>query len=134
MKETTNQKIDRLTDAIERLVSKQVAPVAPVLPVAPVAPIAPLVATSTEDHVAIATLVVSVAALDTKVTEKFLDVKNDIRGLSEGTSATLADHETRLRTSEAFRQGLIGKISVIAGVISIVVTLIVGYVLNKLGL
>jgi hypothetical protein len=134
MKETTNQKIDRLTDAIERLVSKQVAPVAPVLPVAPVAPIAPLVTTSTEDHVAIATLVVSVAALDTKVTEKFLDVKNDIRGLSDGTSATLADHEARLRTSEAFRQGLIGKISVIAGVISIVVTLIVGYVLNKLGL
>jgi len=137
MKQSTNEKIDALTAAIEKLLLKEVAPVAPVLPVAPIAPVAPvlpLTTTTAEDHVAIATLTVSVAALDTKVTEKFADIKNDIKAISDGTATQLADHEKRLRAVEQYRQNLVGKMSVIVGIITLAVSVIALWIGKKLGL
>ena len=131
---TTNEKLDALTDAIEKLISKEVAPVAVVAPVAPVLPIAPLQTTTSEDHVAIATLVVSVQALDTKFTEKFADIKSDIRALSDGTSTQLADHEKRLRVTEQYQQNLVGKLSAIVGVITIGVSILALWLGKKVGL
>jgi hypothetical protein len=131
MKQTTDQKLDVLVGLMEKIIAN---PVAPVAPVAPVLPIAPLTTTSTEDHVAIATLVVSVAAMDTKFSDKFADIKNDIKGLSDGTATQLADHETRIRTVEQYQQNLVGKMSIIVAGVSLAVSIFFLWVGNKLGL
>jgi hypothetical protein len=131
-----NNEVKRLTDAIEKLLARDVAPVAPVLPVAPVAPVAPIVpllTTTSEDHVAIATLVVSVAGLDTKFTEKFADLKNDIKQLSDGTATQLSDHEKRIRTVEGYQQNLVGKMSVIVGTVTLAVSVIALWIGKKIG-
>src|ERR1017187_9590865 len=119
MKKNTDDKIDALTAVIEKLISKEVAPIAPIAAIAPVAPILPLATTTADDHVAIATLVVSVSGLDTKFTEKFADLKSDIRALSDGTAQQMSDHEKRIPSVEAYQQNLVGKMSVIVGAISI---------------
>ena len=134
MKKNTDDKIDALTNAIERLISKEVAPIAPIAAIAPVAPILPLATTTADDHVAIATLVVSVAGLDTKFTEKFADLKNDIRQLSDGTAQQISDHEKRIRSVEAYQQNLVGKMSVIVGAISIGVSIIALWIGKNFGL
>jgi hypothetical protein len=134
MKQTTNEKIDALTSAIEKLISKEVAPILPIAPVAPIAPIAPLVTTTNEDHVAISNLVLSVTNLDTKFTEKFADLKNDIKGLSDGTATQLADHEQRLRITEQYQSNLVGKLSVIVGTITIAISVIALWIGKQFGL
>jgi hypothetical protein len=137
MKQTINGKIDALTDAIEKPIARPVAPIAPVLPIAPIAPVAPIVpltTTSSEDHVAIATLIVSVQALDTKFTEKFADIKSDIKALSDGTASQLADHEKRIRINEQYQQNLIGKLSVIVGSITIAISVIALWIGKQFGL
>ena len=85
MTQTTDEKIDKLTTAIEKMI------VAPVLPVAPI---------NTQDHDTLTSLVVSVGGLDKKLDDKFQDLKTDIKGIKDGTAATLNDHETRIRKTE----------------------------------
>lgn len=131
MKQNTESQI---LDALEKLLTREVAPVAPVLPVAPVAPILPITSTSADDHLAISNLTLGLANLDQKMTDKFQDIKNDIKGVSDGTASQLADHETRIRTSEAFQQGLTGKMSIIAGGISIIVSVISLWIAKQFGL
>lgn len=131
MKKNTERQI---LDALEKLLTREVAPVAPVLPVAPVAPILPITSTSADDHLAISNLTLGLANLDQKMTDKFQDIKNDIKGVSDGTASQLADHETRIRTSEAFQQGLTGKMSTIAGGISILVSVISLWIAKQFGL
>jgi|ERR1035437_599061 hypothetical protein len=90
MKQTGQNKIDDLTRAIEKLIAKEVAPVAVVAPVAPVLPIAPVLNVNPEDH----NLLIK---LDGKVDA----LKDDIKVLNDGTTLRLADHETRIRLTEA---------------------------------
>ena len=134
MRDSVDKKIDALTSAIEKLLSREVAPIAPVAPVLPVAPVAPIVSTSVDDHLAISNLTLGLANLDAKMTDKFADIKNDIKSVTDGTATQLADHEKRLRIEEAFRQGLNGKISVIAGGISLVIMLIGLWIAKQLGI
>jgi hypothetical protein len=93
-KDNVGKKIDALADLMRELLSREVAPIAPIAPVLPVAPIAPVLSTSTDDHIVISNLALSLGNLDTKVTEKFLDIKNDIKGLSDGTASIVESTTT----------------------------------------
>lgn len=88
-----DQKLDKLTSAIEKLIATPIAPVLPIAPVAPVAPVLPITASNPGDH----DLIIE---LKTTVTTGFAEVKERIQGLTDGTSRQLADHEERLRTVE----------------------------------
>lgn len=81
---TTDDKIDKLTQAIEKMV---IAPVAPVLPVAPVAPVLPI---NSGDH-----------DLLQRLDQKVDGLKIDIQSINDGLAKTISDHETRLRVLEA---------------------------------
>jgi hypothetical protein len=130
-KDNVGKKIDALADLMRELLSREVAPIAPVLPVAPIAPV---LSTSTDDHIVISNLALSLGNLDTKVTEKFLDIKNDIKGLSDGTASTLADHEKRMRSVEEFQQNIVGKMSIIIGIAGIAVSIITLWIGKQFGL
>lgn len=134
MKQSIDQKIDSLTTLMEKLLLREVAPVAPVLPVAPVAPVAPIISTSADDHLAISNLTLGLANLDAKMTDKFADIKNDIKAVNDGAGGQLSDHEARIRAGEAFQQGMNGKISIIAGGISMVITVIGLWIAKQLGI
>jgi hypothetical protein len=89
--------IEILTEMVQKLVNN---PVAPVAPVAPVLPIAPIVPANSTDHDTIVKIVEGVANLDSKFTEKFNDLKSDIKNLGDGTTTKIQDHEGRLRNIE----------------------------------
>ena len=57
-------------------------------------------ADGSSDHDTQIKLVEAVANLDTKFSEKFADLKLDIRNLSDGTSKQIADHEIRINKLE----------------------------------
>lgn len=78
------KKIDSLAHAIEKLIAMPVAPVAPVLPIAP---------THSGDHDLLLTF-------RSETQEQMKAIRVDIKELKDGTSATIADHETRIRTME----------------------------------
>ena len=85
-----------------RLIEKRViAPVAPVLPVAPIAPVAPVLPINSGDHDVLTALVVSVHNLDTKLDDKFSEVKTAIDNVNNGVSRTIDDHEDRIRKTES---------------------------------
>lgn len=77
------QKLDILIRGMEKIISTPIAPVAPVAPILPLAPVNP------DDH----NLLIK---LDTKVDA----LKEDIKTLSDNTTARLIDHETRIRLLE----------------------------------
>lgn len=68
-------------------------------------------ALGSSDHDAITTLIGSVANLAERLTEKFNELKSDIKDLSDGTTAEIADHETRLKKLEDSEAVLRGKAS-----------------------
>jgi len=146
---STDKKLTELAELMRELLAREVkpvAPIAPVLPIAPVAPIAPLIANG-EDHANIATLVINVATIDTKVERLINDVQkindnfaNRIDALEKDKlcikdfNVTHKDHEDRLREGERFREGLIGKISVLAGAISIGMVILARWVAKQFGI
>jgi hypothetical protein len=107
-KSNTDKKIDDLAALIEKLVSKEVAPIAPVLPVAPVAPVAPVQQSNPEDHNLILGLVGKMETVNVKVDA----LKDDIAELKKDKDIFVTqsqhtelmkvsnDHETRIRTME----------------------------------
>jgi DNA repair photolyase len=82
--------LQKLTEAIEKLLNKQVAPV---LPVAPVAPVLPIIPNNYGDHELL-------QRLDEKVKLGFEAVQESIKELKDGTKTTVDDHEKRIRTLE----------------------------------
>ena len=94
---TVDEKIDRLTNAIEKMAIAPVAPVAVVAPVAPVLPVAPI---NNQDHDTLTGVVITLNSLDKKLDDKFSDLKNDIKNISDGTTAKISDHEDRIRRME----------------------------------
>ena len=64
-----DKKIDALTQAIEKLLAREVAPIAPVLPVAPIAPIVPIVQQNSGDHDLLTKLDTKVDQIQADVTE-----------------------------------------------------------------
>ena len=107
-KSNTDKKIEDLAALIEKLVSKEVAPIAPVLPVAPVAPVAPVQQSNPEDHNLILGLVGKMETVNVKVDA----LKDDIAELKKDKDIFVTqsqhtelmkvsnDHETRIRTME----------------------------------
>src|ERR1017187_6271839 len=130
MKQTTNEKIDALTSAIEKLISKEVAPVLPIAPIAPVAPILPITPQNSGDHDAITKLVVLVAAIDPKL----VGLSNDIKALSDGTAGKITGIEKEVEIIKLWKSNLLGKISVITVVTGIVVPIIVVLIAKHFGL
>ncbi len=96
----TNAQLKKLTEAIEKLVAKEVLPVAPVAPVLPIAPIAP---TNSLDHDLL-------QRLDTKVDQ----IQSDVTALKNQGSQYVnqtehrevckaqEDHEKRIRNLEKY--------------------------------
>ena len=126
-----DSQLQKLTEAIEKLVANPVAPIAPVLPIAPIAPIAPLVVTNSGDH-----------DLLTKLDERFtgLDKKFDAMSVKLDTKYTTTeehkvvtdiqiDHETRIRAGEVFQNNVTGRIWGI-GVVAGLVTSVLGVLLE----
>jgi len=95
--ENVEKQLEQLTNAITRLVNQ---PIAPVAPVAPILPLAPIVQQNTGDHDIINTLVGAVRTLDQKFSEKFADLKTDIKNISDGAAIRIEGHETRIRLTE----------------------------------
>ena len=92
--------------------------------------------------VAIATLTADFKNLRKDVNEFHVDVKNSLRRLEDGFLARLVDlektrvtkeefikitedHECRIRTMKEFQDNIIGKMSIITVVISVVIALLV---------
>ena len=84
----------------------------------------------TGDHDTLTALVVSVANLDKSMTEKFIEIRSDIKGISDGTSVKIGDHETRLRSIEQDNQNFKGKYAIIAIIIMFVIGLIGSFANN----
>lgn len=63
----------------------------------------------TDDHDALTTLIGSVSTLNDRLTEKFNDLKADIKDLKDGTSSQIADHGNRIDTIERWKAGLEGE-------------------------
>ena len=62
-----------------------------------------------DDHDALTTLIGSVSTLNDRLTEKFNDLKADIKDLKDGTSSQIADHGNRIDTIERWKAGLEGE-------------------------
>ena len=87
----TDIKLEKLTDAIERLVARPPIPaIAPIPPIAPILPIPAIPAIPPNgDHDSITTLVGAVSSLEKNNNEKFADIKADIKDLRDGNSVRL---------------------------------------------
>lgn len=113
--------IKRLSDLIEKLVSKEVLPVAPVAPIAPVLPIVPQ---NPLDH-----------DLLTKLDAKVDQIQVDVTSLKNQTSFYVnrtehlevvrvqSDHETRTRSLEVFKENIQGRMWAIGTLISLLATI-----------
>jgi hypothetical protein len=130
MNSSTDKKVDTLIGLMGKLLSREVAPVAPVLPVAPILPIAPLVEHTSDDHDAITKLVVLVAAIDPKL----IELKNDIKALSDGTGDRLTKVEARTDVLEKINATQSGKQSIVSTTISVGVSIgitVIGLIIAK---
>lgn len=58
--------------------------------------------------------------------EQLKSVQKEIKNLNEGTAAKLTDHETRIRSLEAFKDNFMGKYAIVA----VVTMTIIGFVIN----
>lgn len=114
---TTNmkqsEKIDELTKLVEKLISREVAPVLPIAPIAPVAPILPITPINSGDHDEIVKLVVTVGNIEKKV--------DTLQGTMDGE---LVGVKKDVEIIKLWKSNLIGKLSILTAVISIAVTLI----------
>ena len=102
----TDKKIDALTQAIEKLLAREVAPIAPVAVVAPVAPVLPIVQQNNDDH----NILLEFRA---ETITELRNIRIDIKNITDGTGATLTDHETRLRSIEKYAWIAIGGLYII---------------------
>jgi hypothetical protein len=123
MKQTTNEKIDALTNAIEKLISRPVAPILPVAPIAPIAPILPIEPVNSGDHDAITKLVVTVGVIDTKVDK-----------LQEAMDGRLDKMEREIEVIKLWKSNLVGKMSVIVGATTLGVSVIALWIGKTFGL
>lgn len=55
---------------------------------------------TSSDHDTLTSLVVAVQNIDAKFTEKFADIKADIKNLNDGTSLTISKYEDRIAKLE----------------------------------
>ena len=121
-------RIDRdfkeLTNAIERLLAREVAPVAPIAPIAPVLPIAPLLQTNTGDHDLL-------LRLEENVTLNFKQVKDAIRELSDGVNLQIADLQKRVGSLETAKTTTTIMLSVGLGWLTILTTAFIYYTTHK---
>jgi hypothetical protein len=112
-------KIEHLTDLVEKLLTREVAPVAPVLPVAPIAPI---VQQNTGDHDLLTKLDTKVDQIQLDVTELKKDKNAYINQTEHNELVKVCnDHETRVRILEKSMWKWVGVSSTIAVFISIIV-------------
>lgn len=109
-KNNLENKIDRLTSAVEKLVL-----IPPITPVAPIAPNPPIPAHTLADHDLL-------QRVDTKVDGLIKDIKE----IKDGTTTQLSDHETRLRSIEKSQESQSGTMSltnkIVFGACAIVLT------------
>ena len=117
MAKSTDEKIDTLSDLVEKLVNKEVAPIAPV---APVAPVLPVVSTSAADHDAITKLVVTVNVIDQKVDR-----------LQETMDGRLDKAEKEIEILKLWKSNLTGKLAVIVAGVSIIVSAIAFWISKR---
>lgn len=86
---SSSKQLENLTQAIEKLLAKEVAQVLPVTPIAPIAPIAPIIPANSGDHDLL-------TRLEENVTLNFKQVKDAIQELGDGTKRQIEDHEKRI--------------------------------------
>ena len=86
----TSSQLEKLTEAIEKLLNKEVAPVAPVLPIAPVAPVLPIVQQNSGDHDLLTKLDTKVDAIQTTVNK--LSERDNEYLLKTDFTSHLKDH------------------------------------------
>ncbi len=123
MKPSQEKKLDALTLLVEKLAMREVAPIAPVLPVAPIAPIVPIMPINSGDHDAITKLVVTVSVIESKV--------DALQNTMDGRLDTLA---REMEIIKLWKSNLIGKLSIIAIIISIIGPLVVLLIGKHFGL
>ena len=83
------------------------------------------------DHDAIVGLVASTFAFHTTVSEKFAELKIDIRDLRDGISVRIADHETRLNKLETSRGNQTILISIGIGLLALLASLLIYHIMGK---
>ena len=109
----TNEKIDALTNLVEKLIAKEIAPVAPIAPIAPVAPILPITPAYPGDHDNITTLVVTVGNIEKKVDALQFSMDGELNTVKKDVEVI-----------KLWKSNLIGKLSIMTAVISIGISLI----------
>jgi hypothetical protein len=89
MIDKNTDKINKLTELIEVLIKREVAPILPVAPVAVVAPVLPIDNTISQD------LIVKFTRLEENVRLNFQQVKDAIKELNDGTTTKIAALEIK---------------------------------------
>lgn len=116
---TTEEQLQQLTNAVNRLSNNQIAPIAPIAPLAPV---------NTGNDI-ITTLVNSVHNLDQKFSEKFADLKLSINDLKTNASnevnATKSDLVSHITEDNKMHNEHSDKIRIIELEVSVVKTKLV---------
>ena len=79
----------------------------------------------TSDHDTQIKLVEAVANIDKKFTDKFLEVRNDIQKLGDGTSKQIDDHEVRIGKLETSKTTQNVMMSIGIGLLSLLTTLLI---------
>jgi hypothetical protein len=73
----------------------------------------------------VATTTLSFANLDTKFTEQFADIKNDIAKISDGASSQSADHEIRIKALETSKTRQNVMMSIGIGLLTLLASLLI---------
>ena len=84
------------------------------------------------DHDTLTTLVASVANLDAKLTEKFVDLKSDIKNLNDGTSSQINNHENRLNALETSKTKQNVLMSIGIGILTLLTSILIYHIVNSI--
>ena len=83
------------------------------------------------DHDTITKLVGSFENLDKKFSDKFLEVREDIKKLSDGTSKQIDDHEIRIGKLETSKNTQNVMMSIGIGILTLLVSLLVYHLVGR---
>jgi uncharacterized protein YycO len=83
------------------------------------------------DHDTITKLVEAVSNIDKKFTDKFLEVREDIKKISDGTSKQIDDHEVRINSLETSKTKQNTTMAIGIGILSLLVTLLIWHLTGK---
>lgn len=117
----SNYKLDHLIALMEKI-SIPIAPIPAIPAIAPI-PAIPQIISSGDHDLLISFRAETVAGLD--------NVRKDITKLSDGTSAQIADHETRLNSLENSKTKQTTMLTIGIGILSILVSIIVYHIMGK---